>query len=164
MSDLTMNHEDLELTVLDLMYRGEDILPIGPWEAPVKRLFMKGEAIQVGRGYRLTDKGKARFEREDAKLPDEWQTQPADFPEWVVQIVGKDPEHLVLLHANHLVPSGYEVLWSVRKTPVVINQPNDPSTALMKGSKEDIDKFLQAMLDTAWERGLRPKEQKKVRI
>ena len=62
--DLTMSVDDQMLVALEIMANGEDLLSIGAWETPIKRLAMKEYAVQVGNGYRITDKGRAFLAKE----------------------------------------------------------------------------------------------------
>ena len=161
--DLSMSMEDQELTALEIMVRGEDLLSVGAWEAPVRRLAMKGEALMVPNvnppRYRITEKGEIRFNGEEMKLPSIMRVAAREpDPMWIVHTVGQNPESVVLLHQAPLSASGYEAITGGRRVPVEIGKQNDPGTAWMRGSKDEIDAFFQAMLDVAWSRGLRPKE------
>lgn len=163
MADLTMSVADQELVVLELMHLGEDILAAGTWQAPVRRLAMKGEAVMVPNAnpprYRITEKGEARLTGEEMKLPEEMRSQsPEPMPDWIVQTVGDGPESVVVLHASLTSVSGYEALTGGRRVPVVHGRMNDAGTAWFSGDKKEIDGFLQAMLDAAWKRGLRPRD------
>lgn len=149
--DLTMSVDDQMLVVLELMARGEDILAIGTWEAPVKRLAMKEMAVQVGNGYRITDKGRAHLAKAEGVDVDEVEALAPKLPEWIVQPMG---EMLVLLRKNDLAVSGYEAMLPARFVPVVHGRMNDVDTAVLLG--DQVETFLQAILDAAWARGLRP--------
>ena len=81
--DLTMNVDDQMLVCLEVMARGEDMLPLGTWEAPIKRLAMKEFAVLVGNGYRITDKGRAFFAKEEGLTADEVYGLEPPRPDWM---------------------------------------------------------------------------------
>ena len=146
-----MNDEDLELTALEIMSKDEDLLAHGTWEAPVKRLAMRGDAMQVGNGYRITHQGRIRFARVEAGLPEEMRSVAVvPPPEWIVQSID---DLLIVLHRDETAVSGYETMTRAGFKPVVHEQMNDPDMAFLRG---DLTGLLQAMLDAAWARGLRP--------
>lgn len=149
--DLTMSVDDQMLTLLEIMANGDDILPIGVWEAPVKRLAMKEFAVRVGSGYRITDAGRAFFAKSEGVEFEQVAALAPPMPDWIVQPLA---DMLVVLRKNDLAVSGYDAL-SARFSPVVHNQQNDVTTAFIVG---EYDRFLQAMLDAAWARGLRPSD------
>lgn len=61
---------ETENVVLSLMTGGEDMLPIGSWEAPIMSLVEKGMARKSGGGaYTITPEGEAAFAAmEDAEM------------------------------------------------------------------------------------------------
>ena len=60
------NHEAI---LLEIMSRGEDMLPIGAHEAPLQALAGRGLVCWVGNAYRITPAGVAAFEAfEDAEF------------------------------------------------------------------------------------------------
>jgi hypothetical protein len=66
---LGLDLPELENVVLSIMAQGEDMLPIGSWEAPIESLAVKGLISKVGGGYRITDAGRAVWaQAEDAEL------------------------------------------------------------------------------------------------
>lgn len=146
--DLTMNDDDMGLTCLELMARGEDLLSIGVWEAPIKRLAMKEFAVKVGSGYRITDKGRAALAQAEGVEIEAVAALAPPMPDWIVTPI---PEGLVVLRKNEMTISGYEAM-SARWVPVVHEQMNVDILAIVG----EPDGFLQAMLDVAWKRGLRP--------
>lgn len=150
MADLTMNEEDLELTALEILSRGEDLLAIGAWEAPVKRLAMQGLAMRVGSGYRITDKGLAFFAKQEGLTDAEAVALSPPRPDWIATPIPDGG--LVILRKNELTVSGYEAMIP-RWLPVVHGRLNDADTVAIP---TDARGFLQAMLDAAWGLGLRP--------
>jgi hypothetical protein len=149
--DLTMSVDDQMLTCLEIMAHGEDMLAIGVWEAPVKRLAMKELAVQVGNGYRITDRGRAHLAKAEGVDVSEVEALAPNLPDWIVQPMDG---MLVVLRKNDLTVSGYEAMLPAKWVPVVHGRMNDVDTAVLLG--EQVDGFLQAMLDAAWARGLRP--------
>lgn len=150
--DLTMNVDDQMLVCLEVMARGEDMLPLGTWEAPIKRLAMKEFAVLVGNGYRITDKGRAFFAKEEGLTADEVYGLEPPRPDWIVTPL---PEGgLVILRKNEMTVSGYEALVP-RPVPVAHGRTNEADTLFLL---KDSDGFLQAMLDAAWAKGLRPSD------
>lgn len=153
--DLTMNVDDQMLTCLEIMANGEDMFAMGVWEAPVKRLAMKELAVKVGNGYRITDAGREFFARAEGVEFEQVLALSPPRPDWVVSVLPGDPACLVVLRKNELTVSGYEAMAPARFVPVVHERTNDVDTVAMRG---DVDGFLQAVLDVAWARGLRPTE------
>jgi hypothetical protein len=152
-----MNQADMELTCLEILCNGEDLLPIGVWETPIKRLAMKEYAVKVGNGYRITDKGKAFLAKSEGVPVEQVEALEPHRPDWVVTPVPSEMgEGLVVLRKNELTVSGYEAM-TARWTPVVHGRMNEPDTVVVRG---DVNGFLQAMLDAAWARGLRPTDVK----
>jgi hypothetical protein len=153
--DLTMSVDDQMLTCLEIMAKGEDMLPIGVWEAPVKRLAMKELAVQVGNGYRITDKGRAHLAKAEGVEVAAVEALSPPRSDWIVTVLPGDPACLVVLRKNELTVSGYEAMAPARFVPIVHEQTNDIDTVAVRG---DVDGFMQAMLDAAWARGLRPSD------
>lgn len=149
--DLTMNDDDMGLTCLEIMARGEDLLSIGVWEAPIKRLAMKELAVKVGNGYRITDKGREALAKAEGVEIEAVAAMAPPMPDWIVTPI---PEGLVVLRKNEMTVSGYEAM-SARWVPIVHGQKNEIDTLAIVGEP---DGFLQAMLDAAWKRGLRPSD------
>lgn len=149
--DLMMNLADQELTCLEVMAMGEDMLAIGTWEAPIKRMAMKEWCIKVGGGYRITDKGRAELARSEGVPVEQINAMEPQRPDWMVTPLPEDGG-LVVLRKNEMAVSGYEAM-SARWVPVIHGRMNEPDTVAVRG---DIDGFLQAMLDVAWTKGLRP--------
>lgn len=149
--DLGMNEADMELTCLEILSRGEDLLAIGVWEAPIKRLAMKEYAVKVGNGYRVTESGKAFFAKSEGIEIEQVHALAPPRPDWIVTPL---PDiGLVVLRKNELTVSGYEAMRPVTFAPVTHGRTNDLDTVAFLG---DTDGLLQAMLDAAWVRGLRP--------
>lgn len=67
---LGLSLSETENVVLSIMATGEDLLPIGSWEAPIESLAAKGLIRKAAGGaYRITDEGRAAFaQAEDAEL------------------------------------------------------------------------------------------------
>lgn len=149
--DLAMSVDDQMLTCLEIMCAGEDMLAIGVWEAPIKRLAMKEYAVKVGNGYRVTEAGKAFFARSEGVEVEAIQALAPRRPDWIVTPLPN--AGLVVLRKNELTVSGYEVMRPVTFAPVTHGRTNDLDTVAFLG---DTDSLLQAMLDAAWSRGLRP--------
>lgn len=149
--DLTMTVDDQMLVVLELMARGEDMLAIGVWESPLRRLAMKEYAVKIGNGYRITDAGRAFFAKSEGVTEDEVHALTPPRPDWIVTPL-PDDGGLVILRKNELTVSGYEALMP-RWVPVTHGQMNEPDTVAVRGN---VDGFLQAVLDAAWSKGLRP--------
>lgn len=147
---LTMNQTDQELTCLEIMAHGEDLLAIGIWEATIKRMAMKEWCVQIGNGYRITDKGRAELARSEGVEIEAVKALEPPRPDWIVTVL-PDDGGLVVLRKNEATVSGYEAL-APRWMPVPIGQMNDIDTVAIRG---DVDGFLQAMLDAAWAKGLR---------
>lgn len=153
MRDLAMNLEDQMLVLLELGCRGEDILSHGAWETPVKRLAMKEYVVKIGNGYRITDKGRAFFAKSEGVDVAEVEALAPVLPDWIVTPLDQDGQQgLVVLRKNDLTVSGYEAMCPSFR-PIVQGYLNDVDTMLVRG---DCTMFLQAMLDAAWARGLRP--------
>lgn len=141
-----MNETDQQLVCLEIMSRGEDMLAHGAWEAPIKRLSMRGLCRKIGNGYRITDKGLAHLKGqtgEDIRSP--------EMPQWIVTPV--EGAGLVVLRRNDMAVSGYDAV-TARYTPIVHGQTQGVGQTLV--SADATDAFLQAALDAAWARGLRP--------
>lgn len=151
MPDLTMNQTDMELVCLELMANGEDLLSLGVWESVVKRLMMREEAVLVGNGYRITEKGRARFAKSEGVDFETVKALEPPRPNWIIAPL-PDDGGLVILRKNDLVVSGYEAL-AARWVPIVHGQTNEFGTVAVQ---DDADGFLQASLDAAWAKGLRP--------
>lgn len=150
--DLTMTVDDQMLLCLEIMAHGEDMLAIGAWEAPIKRLTMKEYAAKIGNGYRITDAGRAFFaQTEGVSFADVAAMEPPR-PDWIVTLLPGEPETLVVLRKNELTVSGYEALTG-RWVPAAHGHMNDGHTVAVS---RDVTGFLQAVLDVAWARGLRP--------
>lgn len=149
--DLVMNVEDQMLVVLELMVRGEDILAHGAWETPVKRLAMKEYAVKIGNGYRITEAGRAFFAKSEGMTEDDVYGLEPPRPEWIITPL-PDNAGLVVLRKNELTVSGYEAM-AARWVPVAHGRMNDIDTLAILGNP---DGLLQAMLDAAWAKGLRP--------
>lgn len=158
MADLTMSVEDRMLTLLELMARGEDMMTIGVWETPLKRLAMKEYAVKVGNGYRITETGKAYLAKSEGVAVEVVQTLQPVRPPWIVTELpdggssGSGSAGLVVLRKNEMTVSGYEAL-AARWVPVVHGETNEIDTLAIQG---DPTGFLQAVMDMAWARGLRP--------
>lgn len=149
--DLAMSVDDQMLTCLEIMCAGEDMLAIGVWEAPIKRLAMKEYAVKVGNGYRVTEAGKAVFAKSEGVEIEQVKALAPPRPDWIVTSL---PDvGLVVLRKNEMTVSGYEALRPVTFAPVTHGRSNDLDTVAFLG---DTDSLLQAMLDAAWSRGLRP--------
>lgn len=149
--DITMNVDDQMLTCLEIMARGEDMLSMGVWEAPIKRLAMQEFAIKIGNGYRITDKGRAFFAKAEGVDLEAVKALEPQRPNWIVTDLPGDAG-LIILRKNELTVSGYEVLvghWA----PVTPNRIYDPDSATIRG---DVSELLQTLLDAAWAKGLRP--------
>jgi hypothetical protein len=153
--DLIMNLGDQELVCLELMCRGEDMLAIGIWESPIKRLAMKELAVKVGNGYRITDKGRAEFARSEGVEVETVKALEPPRPDWIVTPLEGEPPSLVILRKNELAVSGYEAMEPAHFRHVAHGQMNDADTVAVRGY---VDGLLQAMLDAAWKRGLRPND------
>ena len=151
--DLAMNKDDMELVVLELMANGEDILDVGVWSSVVRRLAMKDLAVKVGNGYRITDAGRAFFAKAEGLEIEQVAALSPPRPDWIINVLPGQPACLVVLRKNEMTVSGYEAMAPARFTPIVHEQTNDIDTVVLRN---DVDGFLQAMLDTAWARGLRP--------
>ncbi len=155
--DLTMSVDDQMLVVLEIMMpgarspTGEDMFAIGAWEAPIRRLFMKGYVFQIGtNAYRIADKGKEFFAQSEGTTVEALTAEAPKTPDWIVTAL---PEGgLVILRKNELTVSGYEAM-AARWMPVTHGHMNDIDTLAVVG---DSDGFLQAVLDAAWAKGLRP--------
>jgi hypothetical protein len=152
-NNLTMNVDDRELVVLELMCRGEDILAHGAWEAPCKRLAMRELATKVGNGYRITEKGRAYFAKSEGLDMSEIETMAPKLPGWIVTVLDGDPKSLVVLCKNELAVSGYDAVRPAQFERVVHGRQNDLDTVFLR---TDVEGFLQAVLDAAWARGMRP--------
>lgn len=153
--DLTMNVDDQMLTCLEIMANGEDLLPIGVWESPVKRLAMRELAVRVGNGYRITDAGREFFAKAEGMEFEQVAALAPSRPDWIIAVLPGEPASLVVLRKNEMTVSGYEAMAPARFTPIVHEHTNDIDTVAIRN---DVDGFLQAMLDAAWARGLRPSE------
>jgi hypothetical protein len=151
--DLTMNLEDRELVVLELMCRGEDILAHGAWEQPCKRLAMREFAQKVGNGYRITEKGKAYFATYEGVDTKEIDALAPKLPGWIFTVLEGEPKSLVVLCKNELAVSGYDAVRPASFERIVHGRQNDIDTVFLRS---DVDGFLQAALDAAWAKGLRP--------
>lgn len=149
--NLTMTVDDQMLVCLEIMARGEDMLALGAWEAPVRRLVMKEYAAKIGNGYRITDAGMSYFAKSEGATEEEVYGLTPPRPDWIATAL-PDDGGLVILRKNELTVSGYEALMP-RWVPVNQGQVNDVDTVAVRG---DVDGFLQAMLDAAWSKGLRP--------
>lgn len=152
--DLTMNVDDQMLVCLEIMANGEDMLAIGVWEAPIKRLAMKELAVKIGNGYRITDAGREFFAKSEGMELEQVAALAPQRPDWIVNVI--PGEWLVVLRKNEATVSGYEAMRPARFVPVVHEHTNDLDSVALGG---DIDGFLQAVLDAAWARGLRPKNE-----
>lgn len=151
--DLAMSVDDQMLTCLEIMCAGEDMLAIGVWEAPIKRLAMKEYAGKVGNGYRVTDAGRAFFAKSEGVEIEQVHALAPPRPDWIVTPI---PDvGLVVLRKNEMTVSGYEAMRPVTFAPVTHGRTNDLDTVSFMG---DTDALLQAMLDAAWARGLRPSD------
>lgn len=148
--DLTMGVDDQMLTCLEIMAHGEDMLAIGAWEAPIKRLAMREYAVKVGNGYRITKGGEAFLASEGGVSVEEITAMAPVHPDWIITPLPSGG--VVILRKNELAVSGYEAM-GARWVPVVHGQTNEIDTMTLHG---DADGFLQAVLDVAWARGLRP--------
>lgn len=153
MPDLTMNESDMELVCLEILARGEDLMAIGVWEPVVRRLRMKEFAVKVGNGYRITDAGRAFFAKSEGVEFEQVLALAPPMPNWIAKVLPGEPDSLVVLHKNDLTVSGYEAIRPVQFVPIVHGHVNDFEETALRG---DVDGFLQAMLDAAWARGLRP--------
>jgi len=151
MVDLTMNQQDMELVCLEIMSNGEDLLSLGVWEPVVKRLAMKEEAVLVGNGYRITDKGRARFAKSEGVPIEDVKALEPPRPDWIITPLPNDGG-LVILRKNELTVSGYEAM-TVQWRPVAHGRLNEADTVAVRG---DVAGFLQAVLDVAWGMGVRP--------
>lgn len=151
MADITMSVDDQMLTCLELMAMGEDMLAIGAWESPIKRLAMKEFVVKIGNGYRITDAGRAFFAKSEGVSVEFVAAMSPPRPDWVITDL-PDNGGVVVLRKNDLTVSGYEALMP-RWVPIAHGQTNEPDTVAVR---DDIDGFLQAMLDVAWSKGLRP--------
>ena len=138
--------QDQEAICLELMARGEDMLAYGAWEAPVKRLAMRGYCRKIGNGYRITDRGIAWAREQTGE-----DLRPPEMPAWIVTPV--EGAGLAVLRRNDVAVSGYDAV-TARYTPIVHGQSQGPDKTLVPA--DAMDGFLQAMLDAAWARGLRP--------
>lgn len=148
-----MSVDDQMLVVLELMANGEDILAIGAWESPLRRLAMKEYAAKVGNGYRITDAGRAFFAKSEGVTEDEVYGLTPPRPDWIITPL-PDDGGLVILRKNEATISGYEALMP-RWVPIAHGRMNEPDTVAVRG---DVDGFLQAILDAAWAKGLRPSD------
>ena len=144
-----MTVDDQQLICLDIMSRGEDMLAHGSWEAPIKRLAMRGLCRKIGSGYRISDQGRALFAESEGKTVAEIEAMAPPMPEWIATPV--TDVGLVVLRRNDVSVSGYDNV-TARYAPVVHGQQQ--SAVLVPHDR--VDSFLQAMLDAAWARGLRP--------
>lgn len=153
--DLTMNVDDMMLTCLEIMANGEDLMSIGVWEPAIKRLAMRELAVKVGNGYRITDAGRAFFAKSEGMELEQVAALSPPRPDWIVTALPGEPASLVVLHKNELTVSGYEAMMPARFVPIAHERTNDIDTVAIRG---DVGGFLQAMLDAAWARGLRPTE------
>jgi hypothetical protein len=57
-----MNHDDQERIVLEIAAKGEPILDIGAWEAPVLHLAQRGLLYKLGHHYLITADGIIAFQ------------------------------------------------------------------------------------------------------
>ena len=141
---MTMNVDDQMLVCLEIMCRGEDMVAVGTWEAPIKRLAMREFATQIGNGYRVTDAGRAFFAKsEDVDLETVRALEPPR-PDWIVTVLPGDGG-LVILRKNELTVSGYEAM-RVSWVPVVHGRMNEPDTVAVRG---DVAGFLKAVAEAA---------------
>jgi len=153
--DLTMRIDDQELTCMEIMAHGEDMLAIGVWEAPIKRMAMKDWCVLIGNGYRITDRGRAELAKAEGTDIDAVKAMEPPRPDWIATPLPGEPPSLVILRKNEMAVSGYEAMQPAHFTRVVHGQMNDLDTVAIRG---DVDGFLQAMLDAAWAKGLRPRD------
>lgn len=156
--DLTMSVDDQMLTLLEIMANGEDILPIGVWEAPVKRLAMKEFAVRVGSGYRITDAGRAFFAKSEGVEFEQVAALAPPMPDWIINVLPGEPASLVVLRKDPVAVSGYSALRPAQFQPIAHQQMQDMTATFMRVEASEVDGFLQAMMDAAWARGLRPTE------
>lgn len=148
--DLTMGMDDMELTCLDIMNQGEDMIAMGAWEAPIKRMAMKEWCQKIDNGYRITDKGRAVLAKSDGVLVDALVATAPPRPDWIAtELPGGG---LVIVRKNELAVSGYEAL-APRWVPIVHEQANPIDTIAIR---DNVDGFLQTMMDLAWAKGMRP--------
>lgn len=151
--DLSMSVDDQMIVCLEVMANGEDMLSIGAWEAPIRRLAMKEYAVKIGNGYRITDRGRAFLAKSEGVSIEEVVALEPVRPDWVVTTIPAEMgEGLVVLRKNEMTVSGYEAM-APRFLPIVQGHLNDVDTVLIR---DGVDQFLQAMLDAAWAKGLRP--------
>lgn len=143
-----MNQQDMELVCLEIMSNGEDLLSLGVWEPVVKRLAMKEEAVLVGKGYRITDKGRVRFAKSEGVDIEAVKALEPPRPDWIVTVL-PDDGGLVILRKNELAVSGYEAM-RVSWVPVTHGRMNEPDTVAVRG---DVAGFLRAVTEVVGIKG-----------
>lgn len=148
-----MNIEEQQLVCLDIMSRGEDMLAVGVWEPPVKRLAMRGLCRKIGNGYRISDAGVVFLAGAEGKTVAEIEAAMPALPEWIAAPV--PGAGLAVLRRNDISVSGYDVA-TLRYRPVTHGEVQEADKITVQ--ERDVDSFLQTMLDAAWRRGLRPSD------
>lgn len=142
--DLTMGVDDQMLVCLEIMANGEDLLAIGTWEAPIKRLAMKECAIQVGNGYRITDKGRAELAKAEGVPIETVAALEPHRANWIITVL-PDDGGLVILRKNELVVSGYEALRATW-VPVIPDYLNSVDTVAIR---DNVAEFIKAVAELA---------------
>jgi hypothetical protein len=155
---LALEHGEQELVCLSIMARGEDMLAHGVWEAPIKRMAMRGWTVKVGNGYRITNAGKAYLTTQEADLPDGMLTPFAPKPApWIVEVFDQgEKTNVVVLQHDPLAVSGYAAARRLSFQPIAHERKQDASLTCLNLPTADVTAFLQAVLDAAWARWSRP--------